>query len=202
VCNSARDIQRYSAMRSAECEFVVPPGCCWRVESKCDAGHGLTIVQLTELPHKNMLTFKPPGSLFPPLSPSAAAPPASAGAAAASGDDVEEELQELVSEMMKLKLGLKKACVTIARSLAEEGLMSLERLRPMQAQDARDILQSAGMKKLQIDAVVQAFCSFPAPAPAPAPAHAPAPAPEQAAEAAAAKKVHEEAAAAQMKVGL
>ena len=58
-------------MDRAESEFVVPPGCCWRVESKCDAGHGLTIVQLTELPHKRMLTFKPSGALFP-------APPAPA----------------------------------------------------------------------------------------------------------------------------
>jgi hypothetical protein len=52
-------------MGRAESEFVVPPGCCWRVESKCDVGHGLTIVQLTELPHKSKFTFKPPGALFP-----------------------------------------------------------------------------------------------------------------------------------------
>ena len=72
VCSSARDIQRYSAMGRTESEFVVPPGCCWRVESKCDAGHGLTIVQLTELPHKSMLTFKPPGALFPAPAPAPA----------------------------------------------------------------------------------------------------------------------------------
>jgi hypothetical protein len=91
---------------------------------------------------------------------------------APSSDDVEEELHDLVSEMVKLKLGMKKACITFARSLADEGVMSLERLRCMQAQDARDILQSAGMKTLQVDAVVQAFCppSTSAPSPAPAPA--------------------------------
>ena len=65
VCSSARDIQHSSAMGRAESEFVVPPGCCWRVESKSDVGHGLTIVQLTELPHKSKFTFKPPGALFP-----------------------------------------------------------------------------------------------------------------------------------------
>ena len=79
--------------------------------------------------------------------------------AAGSGDDVDVELQALVSEMTQLQLGLKKACVTFARSLADEGVMSLQRLRGMQAQDARDILQSTGMKKLQVAAVMQAFCA-------------------------------------------
>ena len=61
VCSSARDIQRYSAMGRAESEFVVPPGCCWRVESKCDAGHGLTIVQLTlPVPHPQHHYHRPP----------------------------------------------------------------------------------------------------------------------------------------------
>ncbi len=43
--------------------------------------------------------------------PSAAVTHAAAGGggAANAGDDVEEELQKLVSEMVKLKLGLKKA---------------------------------------------------------------------------------------------
>jgi hypothetical protein len=74
-----------------------------------------------------------------------------------STDDVEEELQGLLSEMLKLKLGLKKTCVAFARALADEGVMSLERLRPMEAQDARGILQSAGLKKLQIESVLQAL---------------------------------------------
>ena len=32
----------------------MPPGCCWRVESKCDAGHGLTIVQLAPQEHAHL----------------------------------------------------------------------------------------------------------------------------------------------------
>ena len=118
VCSSARDIQRYSAMGRAESEFVMPPGCCWRVESKCDAGHGLTIVQLTELPHKNMLTFKPPGSLFPHLPPPEAAPapaPSSATSlpasfAAGGGAALDPKVEALADALVSLNVGLKKAC--------------------------------------------------------------------------------------------
>ena len=78
--HSARDIQRYSAMGSAECEyalfklnqqsapfsrmrrFVLPPGCCLMVEDILDAGSGLTIVQLTEDKTKMLLKFTMPSA--------------------------------------------------------------------------------------------------------------------------------------------
>ena len=86
------------------------------------------------------------------------APPATSGAGfAVSSDDVEQELQGLVSEMMEFKIGLKKACVAFARSLADEGLMSFEELRPLPAAEARELLEKSGMKKLQIDKVIAAY---------------------------------------------
>jgi hypothetical protein len=95
----------------------------------------------------------------------------------ASSEDVEEELRELVPEMVKLKLGMMKACVTFARSLALAGIMSLEDLRPYPPAKARGFLEKAGMQEVQIDKVVAAYNSppvlvalVPAPAPAPAPA--------------------------------
>ncbi len=75
--------------------------------------------------------------------------------------------------MTKLKVGLKKACVSFARSLADEGVMSLEKLRRMQPAAARHVLQGAGMKSIQIETVLEAYL----PAPAPAPALKPAPVP-------------------------
>jgi hypothetical protein len=68
--------------------------------------------------------------------------------------------------MMEFKIGLKKACVTFARSLADEGVMSLVELRPLPAAEARDLLQKSGMKKLQIDKVIAAYNAPPAPLPA------------------------------------
>jgi hypothetical protein len=47
--------------------------------------------------------------------------------------------------------------------------MSLEKLRRVQAFSARDVLQSAGMKNLQVETVLKAY--LPAPAPAPAQQH-------------------------------
>eukprot|EP01045_Picozoa_sp_COSAG04_P035054 COSAG04_NODE_7932_length_1045_cov_0.902748_1_plen_86_part_10 len=45
----ARDITRYSLI-SAEDEVLLPPGCRFRVEGRLDAGSGVTISQLLELP--------------------------------------------------------------------------------------------------------------------------------------------------------
>jgi hypothetical protein len=58
---SSRDIQRYSAMSTKECEFVLMPGCCLMVEDILDAGAGLTIVQLAEDVSTSMLKFHPAG---------------------------------------------------------------------------------------------------------------------------------------------
>ena len=143
---SARDIQRYSAMGSTEREFVLSPGCCLVVEDILDAGHGLTIVQLAEDASMKLLKLQglsaPASAPAPSPSPAPSPAPATAGGGAASaGDDVEEELQELVSEMVKLKLGLKKACITFAGSLALAGVMSLEELRAYPSAKARGFLE-------------------------------------------------------------
>jgi hypothetical protein len=76
---------------------------------------------------------------------------------AVAADDFEEELKGLVSEMIDVQVGLKKNCVTFARFLAGEGLMSLGELRPMSAAEARELLEKSGMKKLQIDKVLAAY---------------------------------------------
>jgi len=170
-----------------EAEVLVPPPSVYRIVAVA-MFHGSLVVTLERVDSPLAYLLQPA-----PVLPVTHAKTSSAagGGAAASSDDVEEELQALVSEMTQLQLGMKKACVTFARSLADEGVMSLQRLRGMQAQDARDILQSAGMKKLQVDAVMQAFC-------AQAQEQAAA-AQKKAAEAAAAKAAQEQAAAAQKK---
>ncbi len=91
--------------------------------------------------------------------PAPAPAPSPSPAPASAGDDVEEELQELVSEMVKLKLGLKKACVTFARSLADVGIMSLEDLRLLPSDKARAMLEKSSMQELQIEKVVAAYKS-------------------------------------------
>jgi hypothetical protein len=79
-------------------------------------------------------------------------------------ETVEYELQQLMSEMMEMKLGLRKACVPFCRSLAEQGVMSLKHL-PKDSDEsgssgrkvyesARAILQKTGMQQVQVDRVV------------------------------------------------
>ncbi len=59
---SARDIQRYSAMGSAEREYVLLPGCCLMVEDILDAGSGLMVVQMAEDTSKLLLKFTLPSA--------------------------------------------------------------------------------------------------------------------------------------------
>jgi hypothetical protein len=170
--------------------------------SQFDAGSGLTIIQLKELPSLDpIIDFDAlPSTPAPAPAPAPAAAAlvaaASGGGGAAAGDDVEEELQELVSEMVKLKVGLKKACLAFAHSLAVAGVMSLGELRAYPPAKARGFLEKAGMQEVQVDKVMAAHGSLPAasapapasaPALAPAPAHAPAPVPAPAPPSAQAK---------------
>jgi hypothetical protein len=88
--------------------------------------------------------------------------------AAADDDGVEEELQTLVWELLKLDIGVKTECVVLARALAEEGVMTLDHLRLIKAEDARHLLQNCGMQRHQHAKVIQEQFS-PAPGCAAAP---------------------------------
>jgi hypothetical protein len=58
----ARDITRYS-MIEAEDEVLLPPGCKFKVESVMNAGNGLTLIQLKELPSKAwIMDIRPPNT--------------------------------------------------------------------------------------------------------------------------------------------
>eukprot|EP01046_Picozoa_sp_COSAG06_P044397 COSAG06_NODE_5975_length_3174_cov_8.128130_3_plen_350_part_00 len=57
----ARDITRYSLV-GAEDEVLLPPGCRFVVESVMDAGSGLTLIQIKELPSKEWIYDISPGA--------------------------------------------------------------------------------------------------------------------------------------------
>jgi len=50
----ARDIKPYS-MYPDEDEVLLPPGCSFEVKGKLDAGNGLTIIQVEELPSRSWI---------------------------------------------------------------------------------------------------------------------------------------------------
>jgi hypothetical protein len=77
----------------------------------------------------------------------------------------DNELQELVSQLVGLKVGPAAACVALGRSLAEEGVMSLEDLRRLPSAEAcKLLLRTAGMKELQVIKVVESYNPSPTPA--------------------------------------
>jgi hypothetical protein len=94
----ARIITKFSLVPS-ETEVPLPPNSRFKVVSQFDAGSGLTIIQLKELPSLDrMINFDAiPSSPAPAF---ALASAAAGGGTAAVGNDVEEELQELVSGMV------------------------------------------------------------------------------------------------------
>jgi hypothetical protein len=86
--------------------------------------------------------------------------PASALAASATGDgDAAHDpvLESLADALVGLKVGLKKACVTFAVALCQEGVLAIGDLGDIPEQDARDALQRAGMSKIQQNKVMQAL---------------------------------------------
>jgi hypothetical protein len=108
----ARIITKFSLVPS-EAEVLLPPNSRFKVVSQFDAGNGLIIIQLKELPPKDpIIDFDAPISAAAPSAAAAAASasPAAAAAAAPLAADVEEEdVAALVGEMQDLQLATKKA---------------------------------------------------------------------------------------------
>ena len=107
---------------------------------------------------------------------------ASGGSAAISSPDQAEDPDVLaLSQSLKtLGVGIAAVCLGFAKKLAEEGVLTMDRLKKLPEADAREVLEAAGMKKLQVRTVMEAIAPPPvvvpiSPAPSPAPAPKPAP---------------------------
>jgi len=98
-----------------ESEVMLPFPSTFKVIARSKVQDTVVVV-IEAVPTSFSYCSAPEGSPAPAPAPAAAA---AGGGAAAAGDDVEEELQELVSEMVKLKVGLKKACDAFARFLSD-----------------------------------------------------------------------------------
>jgi hypothetical protein len=114
-----------------------------------------------------MLTFKPPGALFP-------AAPATAPATAHALEPVspfvgeDPEVAALAQSLKAMDVASAALCLKFAKALDEQGILSIERLKKLPEADAREALEAAGMKKLQVRTVMEAVTSPPAVAPVPA----------------------------------
>ena len=101
-----------------------------------------------------------------------AAPPAPA---ALQGED--PDIVALSQSLKALGIGTASACLNFAKTLADQGVLSLERLKKLPVDKAQKVLEKVKMTDIQIDAVMEAIAPPPAAAvvsPAPSPAPAPA----------------------------
>ena len=171
----ARIITEFSLVPS-EAEVLLPPNSRFKVVSHFDAGNGLTIIQLKELPPKDpIIDFDAPSSAAAPATAAAAAaPPTHAPAASGGAAALDPEVEALADSLVALKLGAKKACVAFAEVLYQEGVVHIEDLALFPAASARVLLANAGLKELQQIKVMQAVAPAPAFAPATAPSASPA----------------------------
>lgn len=133
---------------------------CWHALPTARPVVSDIIDAISQLIERDCHLFSPHS--FPPShthDPASVLSPSSvASVVSASLDVVEDELQGMVSEMMQLKMGVKAACVASARLLADEGVMSLEELRPLSSAKASALLPKSGLKEMQIDKVIRAYC--------------------------------------------
>jgi len=164
-----------------EAEVLVPPPSVYRIVAAA-MFHGSLVVTLERVDSPLTYLASPPALLAPSAGGAAAAPPPPTPASAAlspssASSALDPEVEALADSLVALKVGLKKACVTFAEALCQEGVMSIQDLAFLPEATARQCLAGAGLKELQQMKVMQAVPRAPAPAPPPVPATAPAPAP-------------------------
>ncbi len=78
------------------------------------------------------------------------------------------EVAALAQSLKAMDVASAPLCLKFAKALDEQGILTMERLKKLPEADAREALEAAGMKKLQIRTVMEAVTPPPAVAPVPA----------------------------------
>jgi TPR repeat protein len=181
----ARSITKFSLVPS-EAEVLLPPNSRFVVLGQLDAGNGLTIITLRELPSRDpILHFDsdPASATTTSTSYSSASSAATIAAAAApvavpSAAAEDPEILALSQALKALDVGTVSACLNFAKALSDQGILTMERLKKMPAPQAKKALGIVKMTEFQIDTVMEAIAppssaAAAAISPAPSPASAP-----------------------------
>jgi hypothetical protein len=159
----ARLITQYSMVPS-EAEVLLPPNSFFEVKGVFNAGNGLIQIHLQELPCLDPILD------FDDTSSGGVAIGGGGGGAVAIGGGEDPEILELSQTLKALGVGLAADCLDFARKLTKVGVLSLDRLKKLPEAHAREVLESCGLKKLQVLTILEAVAPVsPAPSPAPAP---------------------------------
>ena len=153
-------MRRYS-LSPSEAEVLLPPNCRFKVKGVFDAGNGLIQIQLEELPClEPILDFDAPfaaGAAAAGLPPVPALAPVPAPAPLSPAEAEDPDVVALSHALKALGVGTSAACLNLAKSLADQGVLTMERLRKMPAHQAKKALEVVKMTEFQIDTIMEAI---------------------------------------------
>ena len=170
-----------------EAEVLVPPPSVFRIVTVAKF-HGSLMVTLERVESPLTYLALPPA---PPATahvssggsavtcPPAAAfpPPASAAGHVAAAEPEDPDVVALGQSLKALGVGTSAACSNFAKSLAHQGILTMERLKKMPVPQAKKALEIVKMTEFQIEAIMEALAPPPAAAPISPASFAPAPKP-------------------------
>jgi hypothetical protein len=180
----ARSITKFSLVPS-EAEVLLPPNSRFVVLGQLDAGNGLIIITLRELPSRDPIVHfdLDPASATTTTSYSSASSAATVAPVAVPSAAAEDpEILALSQSLKALDVGTVSACLNFAKALSDQGILTMERLKKMPAHQAKKALGIVKMTEFQIDAIMEAIAP-PSSAAAAAISLAPSPAPAPSASA-------------------
>jgi hypothetical protein len=175
-----------------EAEILVPPPSVFRIKAVAKVGTTKSFVGGHEVKSGGRLTvtleqescpltyLSQKASVAPlasgiPVASTACSPFVSHPPAVASEDP---KVLALSKALEALDVASAVLCLKFAKALDEQGILTMERLKKLPEPDAREALEAAGMKKLQVRTVMEAIASPSSVAPSSPPPAPPASAPE------------------------
>ena len=134
-----------------EAEVLVPPPSVFRIIAAA-MFHGSLVVTLERVDSPLTYLALPPSLAFSP-----APAPAAAAAPLSPAQAEDPDVVALSHALKALGVGTSAACLNLAKSLADQGVLTMERLRKMPAHQAKKALEVVKMTEFQIDAVMEAI---------------------------------------------
>ena len=147
-----------------EAEILVPPPSVFRIKAVAKFGGRLTITLEQEAWPLSYFNQAVPKSYVAPVvisggsAAAAVLSPVATGGSSAAFSPVQCEDPDIVALSQSLKavgVGTSSACLNFAKTLADQGILSIERLKKMPAHQAKKALEIVKMTEFQIDAVME-----------------------------------------------
>ena len=149
-----------------EAEILVPPPSVFRIKAVAKFGGRLTITLEQEacpLSYLSQAAPKSSGAHAVVSGGGAAAvvlSPVATGGSSAAFSPVQSEDPDILALSQSLKavgVGTSAACLNFAKSLADQGVLSMDRLKKLTVEKAQRVLEKVKMSEIQIDAVMEAI---------------------------------------------